>query len=120
MATTVTARRAANNRRGESYAGVSADPIDSDDDRFETFKIWFKRSKDHYANWYKEARECYDFVAGRQWAEEDISTMKLQNRPVITFNRTASVIESIAGLEVNNRQEVRFIPRQLGASAVNE
>src|SRR5215472_9603859 len=88
--------------------------------RLETFKKWFRRSRDHYNKWFTEARECYDFVAGRQWDEQDIAQMKLQNRPVIVFNRTASVVDSIAGLEVSNRQEVRFIPRQLGASGVNE
>jgi hypothetical protein len=111
--------RARNNARGGASLSETPDEL-ADLDRFEAMKSWFKRSQDHYSRWYNEARECYDFVAGRQWAEEDISKMKIQNRPVITFNRTASVIDSIAGLEVSNRQEVRFIPRQLGSSAVNE
>jgi len=120
----VRAVRAANNSLN-SQPSTTGDPLGSreemdDGARFEQFKKWFRRSRDHYNKWFTEARECYDFVAGRQWDEQDIAQMKLQNRPVIVFNRTASVVDSIAGLEVSNRQEVRFIPRQLGASGVNE
>jgi hypothetical protein len=39
---------------------------------------------------------------------------------VLTFNRVGTIIDSVAGYEVNNRQEVRFIPRQQGQSPVNE
>ena len=112
----VAARRS---RNANSRPSLTPDEMD-DLDRFAQFQVWFRRSRDHYSKWMTESRECYDFVAGRQWAEEDISQMKLQNRPVIVFNRVAAVADSIAGLEVSNRQEVRFIPRQLGASAVNE
>jgi hypothetical protein len=112
----VATRRARNNASSPTYTPEELDDLD----RMEEFKSWYRRSRDHYSKWFTEARQCYDFVAGRQWDEEDIGKMKLQNRPVVTFNRTASVIDSIAGLEVSNRQEVRFIPRQLGASAVNK
>ena len=87
---------------------------------FEQMKDWHRRARDHSHKWRTEARLCYDFVAGTQWDQEDAAAMKLQQRPIVTFNRTASVVESVSGLEISNRQEVRFIPRQQGASGVNE
>lgn len=96
---------------------VTAEPVD---EQFETFKHWFKAGRDASQKWRIEARMCFDFVAGTQWDENDKEILRLANRPVITFNRVGTVVDSVAGLEVTNRQEVRYIPRQLGASGVND
>jgi hypothetical protein len=95
-------------------------PVDPQQETFDKLQQWFKQARDHSHKWRLEARLCYDFVAGEQWTEKDAALMRLQNRPVVTFNRTASVVDSVSGLEIANRQETRFIPRQLGAAGVNE
>ncbi|MDE2100401.1 MAG: phage portal protein [Patescibacteria group bacterium] len=87
---------------------------------FERLKDGVHKDQNHWKDWRQQASECYDFVAGNQWSEEDKQFLKLQNRPVITFNRTDPVIESVSGLEVNNRQEVRFFPRHVGDAGVDE
>lgn len=81
-----------------------------------------RRDKAHRvrADWIDASRECYDFVAGQQWSPEDRQTLKEQLRPAVVFNRVGPVIDVVSGLEVSNRQETRYIPRQLGAAAVNE
>jgi hypothetical protein len=114
---TVRADIQAPDERGDYQSGTDSDAPSS---QFEIMQQWFRRSRDQSSKWRAEARECYDFVAGRQWSEEDASKLELQNRPCVTFNRVGSVADSVMGLEISNRQEVRFIPRQIGSSGVNE
>lgn len=92
----------------------------TDEEYLEQFKDWYKTADKHQKGWRNEAEESFDFEAGRQWTAEDLAKLEEDERPVVTFNRTAPVIDSVTGTEVNNRQEVRYIPRTMGKVQVNE
>ena len=53
------------------------DDLDEGDDveeavmGFAELKAWVKASLEAHSAWYTEAREAYDFVAGRQWDEDE-------------------------------------------------
>src|SRR3990167_1544851 len=79
-----------------------------------------RQAKVKSADWRRNARECYAFYAGKQWSDEDSSKLEIEGRPAVVFNRTARTINAIAGLEVQNRQEVRYIPRGTEDAPVND
>lgn len=95
---------------------------DEDGELFDQIKGWHKDSRDHLGEWREEAELMYGFVAagGQQWTEEEKNALVEQRRAPIEFNRIAPVIDSVAGMEVGNRQETHYFPRQVGASGVNE
>ena len=69
-------------------------------------------------NWRREARE--DFEAGEQLNEDDKAILQDAKRPIVIFNRVGTTVDSVAGQEVGNRQEVQFLPRRLGVAKKNE
>ena len=93
------------------------------EDDYEIIKLVKSCKKDsdkHLAAWVKEAKDSYDLVAGHQWNETDRAVLESMNRPAVVFNRVGPVIDSVCGTEVNNRQQVQYLPRQVGDSGVNE
>ena len=81
---------------------------------------FYKPARDHWQRWSQEASELYDFVAGHQWSEEDLEILRNQTRPAITFNRIGPFVDSVSGMEINNRQETQYVPRQIGQQGVND
>ena len=63
------------------------------------------------SDWREEAREAYDFVAGRQWTDAEKAVLNESGRVPIVFNRTGPMMDAVAGAQVNNRQEMRLLPR---------
>lgn len=89
-------------------------------DGLASFKAWWKDDREARDTWAEEAEKCFAFTAGDQWTEDERSTLEAQGRPCITFNRIAPIVDSVAGLEVNNRHETRYIPREPGDVKPNE
>jgi hypothetical protein len=87
-----------------------------EDALYEILKGWVKEGQQHLSKWREEAKEAFGFVAGDQWSDEDKSRLTEQMRVPIVFNRVAPVADSVAGLEVGNRQEIHFYPQQVGSS----
>jgi hypothetical protein len=92
----------------------------TDEELAQRIKLDMKRMRQHSGKWRKEAKECFGFYAGDQWAAEDEAKLKEALRPIITYNRTAPMINAVAGAEISNRQEVTFLPREQGDVQVNE
>lgn len=74
----------------------------------------------HWAPWLTEAEECFNFVAGHQWAQADMDRMKTEGKIPVTFNRMGPVIDAVSGAEILGRQQVKYSPRTPGDVQVNE
>jgi hypothetical protein len=80
----------------------------------------YNESRSASSEWREEAHEMYDMVAGTQWSDSDIRVLQEQQRPAVVFNRISRTINAVVGTQVTNRQETRYIPRELGDVQVNE
>ena len=72
---------------------------------------WYRVDRDASSKWREDAKEDYDFVAGRQWSPQDEAALREQGRPPVTFNRLLPVIKAVAGSEVNARQDIQYLPK---------
>lgn len=58
-----------------------------------------------------EVRDSLAVYEGDQWLEEDIKRQNANGMPIITINRVKPVIQSIVGFEIQNRLDVKYVPR---------
>ena len=84
------------------------------------FHKWYRQDREHSSQWRREAKEDFDFVAGRQWSEQEKNILLDQLRPVMSFNYVGAYMDSVQGHEIGNRQEIRYIPREMGDIRPNE
>lgn len=87
---------------------------------FMTLKTCISKSWNKQAAWREQFADDEQFRDGHQWTDEEKSSLEGNSRAPIVFNRTQVIISSVAGSEVNNRTEVRFIPREIGDVKPNE
>jgi hypothetical protein len=93
--------------------------LDQEDRVEKVFRRW-QDAKDGLSGWRTEAKESYAFDAGDQWSDDDKALLEEQERPNTTFNRGSVMIDAVAGLEVNTRQSVTYLPRETGDAKVAE
>lgn len=105
------------------YSGEAGAPKQETDNHAEVlseFNARFKHSKSHWADWRTEARNLYDLKAGRQWDADDEARLREECRPAVTFNVADKYADVMVGLQINNRQNIRFFPREAGDAQVSE
>lgn len=84
------------------------------------FNARLAASRSHRQEWREEARTLYDMAAGRQWEGGDLEKLDKDDRPAVTFNVAGKYLDAVQGLQINNRQQIRFAPREPGDLQVNE
>jgi hypothetical protein len=107
---------------------MMADEIDSADaaeaDGATAVVIWARgkltEHKSATGDWQSQAMDAFACVAGNQWAEEAREQLEQDDRPVFTFNRVASFIRGICGLESSTRNQVQLFARENSDSGATD
>lgn len=94
--------------------------IRDDEELIKTLGRWERESKNHWGQWRKTALEEYKYVAGDQWSTDDKAVLLDEERVPIVFNRIDPMISAVLGAEILNRQEVTYLPREVGDVRTNE
>lgn len=66
-----------------------------------------------------EIRDNYGLYEGSQWLQEDYSRQIANNAPTRTINRIQTILDAIAGFEIQNRSEIKTVPRILSEEQQN-
>lgn len=88
-----------------------------------TVQQWFRDSSDFSQMWRDKATESYRFYSpdsNFHWNADDREILEEQGRPVLSFNRQKPMIDAVAGFEASNGQDVKYIPRHIGAGGATE
>ncbi|WP_299949084.1 hypothetical protein [uncultured Ruegeria sp.] len=87
---------------------------------FETLQGYAQTAWKAQREWREESEDDYAFADGHQWTDTEKSQLEEQSRVPIVFNRVGVMIAAVEGSEINNRTEVRYIPREIGDAKPNE
>ena len=96
------------------------DSLNEDDKIILEINRNLRDAKSHQAQWRTEAINCYNMYASDQWDENDRKKLEDEQRVPITFNRIVRTINACCGLEVQNRQQTRFLPRENSDNGLSE
>ena len=89
---------------------LSKDPLLNNDDLAKEIKDRFTYATKHFKEWDDIAKEDMNFGLGDQWTPEDLSTLKDQGRPALTFNRIKPIISIISGYQRENSSRIKVNP----------
>jgi hypothetical protein len=92
-------------------------PLPDDDELMEKFDRWDVLLQAHWSEWVEQAKDWFDFRAGKQWTDTEVETMAENEKIPVTFNLTEPAIDAVNGAEIQDRQQVQYYPRNTTAQS---
>ncbi len=101
---------------------IQARPVSSlgPRDQFIILQRWWFSDSEASANWRSQATDDLGFIAGEQLTDEDKAILDEAQRPHVVFNRVLTIIKAIAGMEINGRHEIVFLPEENDDTTTSE
>ena len=91
----------------EVLENVLPEPSDS----LRQCRKWFQAAVDSGKKWREEAKEDFEFTAGKQWTEDELKIFREEHRPAIVINRILPLINILSGYQRLNRYDIDFLAR---------
>lgn len=88
--------------------------------KLKQIQAMFRADAEFSNKWRRQASEDFNFYAGDQWTQEEKEWLAQNTRVPVVFNRTATIINTVAGNEIQNREEIRYFPMEPGDIQPNE
>jgi hypothetical protein len=70
----------------------------------------FERDLRAHEAWARIAKQCVEFVEGKQWTAEDLATLEEQGRPALTLNKIKPLVMLVLGYHLQNRTDFNALP----------
>lgn len=75
------------------------------------YRKWFRAAVESWQRWRDEAKEDYEFLAGKQWSDKELKIFEKEKRAVLVINRIKPLINILSGWQRMNRFDISFLPR---------
>lgn len=89
-------------------------------DQFIILQRWWYSDQEASANWRTGATDNLGFIAGEQLSDSDKAILDESNRPHVVFNRVLTIVKAVAGMEINGRHQIVFLPEENDDTQVSE
>ena len=100
---------------------TTAQDIEQEEDSADSFvkdtTDKYRRARLHWSKWKKRTRRNYDYYAGRQWTQEEQDELG-EGKAAVVMNRIKPRVSAVVGMEISNRQELRYQPREVSDEAL--
>lgn len=73
-----------------------------------------------YRQWYQNAKKSINYCLGDQWKKSDRAIVEGEGRPALTFNKIASIIQTVSGFQRQNRQDIKVVGVEGGDEQIAE
>lgn len=91
-----------------------------EDDLLAKFDDWAKSLDAHWDKPHRDYKYWFAMVAGDQWETEERAAMEAVGKIPICFNEMAPTIDAVCGAEIQGRQQVQYLPKEVGDSMVDD
>lgn len=78
---------------------------------YQAFEERLNHSLDYHFEMEKDFQLDFKFSSLDQWDTDDKNKLDAEGRPALVFDRTRPILAAVAGSEMTNRWEPRFLPR---------